>query len=217
MKVSVGIINSKVGNLQNVRKALSRFATDYVLVDEPEQLKGLNKLVLPGVGAFAAGMSVLRERSLDQAICEYARSGKDLLGICLGMQMLLTTSYEFGEHAGLGIIAGEVRQLPRDRTTRITPEHSAVPLKVPHVGWDDVRFLRSDSSLGIEAGTSAQFYFTHSFGVYPQSADVVLGECDSGYGPFCAMLSWGSILGCQFHVELSSESGLNILSHFLAR
>ena len=206
MNSRVGIINCGVSNLANVVKAVKHVGAEAVVLDGASAVEGLGKLILPGVGSFKAGMEFLRQHGYAAAIRDFAESGRPVLGICLGMQMLLSTSEEFGQHEGLGLIAGAVRELPRD-----------TGLKVPHVGWDKAKVLRDAPVLGLQEGMAIDTYFTHSFSAYPESGTSWVAESDSGYDPYASIVcnESGNVYGCQFHLELSGEGGLKILRNFV--
>jgi len=169
------------------------------------------RLVLPGVGAFAGGMAGLRERGLVEPIRRYAASGRPLLGICLGMQMLATASEEFGIHEGLDLIPGRVRAVP-DRDT------AGRPHKVPHIGWTALRTPAGASwreSLLADTPEGTSVYLVHSFAVVPDDPAHRLADCEYGGHAVCAAIARGAITGFQFHPEKSGEAGLRILRRFL--
>jgi imidazole glycerol-phosphate synthase subunit HisH len=203
MPARVAVVNSRVSNLRNITKAVASLGVTPVVTDKAEDLKMADKVIMPGVGAFKAGMDVLSAGGLGEGIKEAVKAGKPFLGICLGMQLLLDHSEEFGDHKGLGVVPGAVKRLPAGRP------------KVPHVGWDAVTFVADDDVLGVKKGESRDFYFTHSYAVYPKDQSVVLGAADSGYGPFCAVLKKDNVRACQFHLELSGEQGLRLLKGFI--
>ncbi len=203
------LIDYGSGNLASAAKALSRAAggtgLEIVTTADPEMVRGAERIVLPGVGAFADCMrglsavpgmvSVLREKVL--------RDGAPFLGICVGMQLLATVGREFGDHAGLGWIAGEVVKIaPRDPT-----------LKIPHMGWNELKILRKHALLeGISAG--ANVYFVHSFELKPTLAEDLIATTDYG-GPLTAMVGESNIAGTQFHPEKSQAAGIRLLENFL--
>jgi glutamine amidotransferase len=207
--MQVALIDYGSGNLASAAKALARAATgtghQVVTTADPEIVREAERIVLPGVGAFAdcmRGLSavpgmvqVLREKVLQQ--------GTPFLGICVGMQLMATVGREFGDHAGLGWIAGEV--------VKITP--SDPTLKIPHMGWNDLKIVRPHPLLdGIVTG--AQVYFVHSFQLKPALPDDLLATTDYG-GPLTAMVGDGNIAGTQFHPEKSQATGLKLLENFL--
>lgn len=212
MKPAVGVIDYGVGNLYSVCRALEYCGAKAQLVADPVQLDSCSRLVLPGVGAFADGMHELRVRGLADALLTYAQSGRPLLGICLGMQLLFEVSEEFGEHSGLGIIPGRVS--PVSKTGSDGKLH-----KIPHVGWAPLLPPRGewDSPLfsGVRSGQAA--YFIHSYAASLDSEERCIGaltEYDDV--PIVAAVQLESVLGCQFHPEKSGKVGLKILSNFLS-
>jgi glutamine amidotransferase len=207
--MQAALIDYGSGNLASAAKALARAATGtghrIVTTADPDIVRDAERIVLPGVGAFAdcmRGLSsvpgmvqVLREKVLQQ--------GAPFLGICVGMQLLATVGREFGDHAGLGWIAGEV--------VKITPSDSS--LKIPHMGWNDLKIVRPHPLLdGIVTGAHA--YFVHSFELKPALPDDLLATTDYG-GPLTAMVGDANIAGTQFHPEKSQATGLKLLENFL--
>jgi glutamine amidotransferase len=203
------LIDYGSGNLASAAKALARAAgasgPEIVTTDDPEVVRDAERIVLPGVGAFAdcmRGLSavpgmveVLRERVL--------KEGAPFLGICVGMQLLATVGLEFGDHAGLGWIAGEV--------VKITPSDPS--LKIPHMGWNELKMVRRHTVLdGIPDG--ANVYFVHSFQMKPALPDDLLATTDYG-GPITAVIGNENIVGTQFHPEKSQAYGLKLLENFL--
>jgi glutamine amidotransferase len=205
---SVALIDYGSGNLASAAKALARAANgkaSIVTTADPQAVKDAERIVLPGVGAFAdcmkglsgiAGMvEALREKVLKQ--------GAPFLGICVGMQLLATVGREFGDHAGLGWIAGEV--------VKIAPNDAA--LKIPHMGWNDLKKVRSHPLLeGVPDG--AQAYFVHSFQLVPALSEDMIATTDYG-GALTAMVGNENIAGTQFHPEKSQATGLRLLENFL--
>jgi len=205
----IKVIDYEAGNLFNVARAFEYLGcqTEYVMA--PDQLKGGDFLVLPGVGAFGDGMSSLHQRGLVEPILEWVNSGKPFFGICLGMQLMLTSSEEFGHHEGLGIVPGHVRKLP------------AQPgLKIPNIGWYALQNPKTEDQLwdkGFLQDLSLQqdMYFVHSFSSYPEDPENWLAVSEFGNHLFCSVVSRDNIFGCQFHPEKSGEAGLQILRRFL--
>ena len=205
---TVALIDYGSGNLASAAKALARAANgklEIITTADPQVVKDAERVVLPGVGAFAdcmKGLSsvpgmvdVLREKVLKQ--------GAPFLGICVGMQLLATVGVEFGRHAGLGWIAGEV--------VKITPDDPN--LKIPHMGWNELKIEQDHALLeGIPAGSHA--YFVHSFQLKPVLPDDLLATTDYG-GPLTAMIGYENMVGTQFHPEKSQATGLKLLGNFL--
>jgi glutamine amidotransferase len=197
----IAIIDYQMGNLRSVQKAFERVGHAAAITSDPRTLAAADKLVLPGVGAFADAIAELRRRELVEPIRAAIEADKPFLGICLGLQLLFDVSYEDGEHEGLGVVRGEVRRfdVPRE-------------YKVPHMGWNTVDVRRPSPLLkGIEPG--AHFYFVHSYYVAPADASVVALE--SSYPePFCAAIARGRLFATQFHPEKSQSAGLQLLRNF---
>lgn len=205
---SVALIDYGSGNLRSAEKALRRVAgerSDVVVTSDPDVVARADRVVLPGVGAFAACMSALRERDgLVEAMTEAVKSrGAPFLGVCVGMQLLATRGLEFGETPGLGWIAGDV--------VRMEPANPA--LKVPHMGWNALEVVRGHPLLEGEP-QGAHMYFTHSFSLRPADADDVVARADHG-GLFVAAVARDNVAGVQFHPEKSQASGLKLLANFL--
>lgn len=208
MTSRVTVVDYGLGNLHSVAKAFRRLGAEVEVSSDPARVSAAERLVLPGVGAFADGVRGLTERGLFDSVRDFPRSGRPFLGICLGMQLLLTESEEFGHHRGLGLVPGRVRLIP------VQPG-----LKVPQIGWNriaprsgatwDGTVLRS-----VQAGQMV--YFIHSYAAEPESDGHRLAESRYGALPICAAIRSDNVVGCQFHPEKSGEVGLSILSGFLA-
>lgn len=213
MSTEVVIIDYGIGNLFSVRRAFEYCGATVVVTSDLETISVAQRLVLPGVGAFADGMRGLNDRGLDQVIRTYADSRRPLLGICLGMQMLASVSEEFGEHQGLGIIPG--------RVTAISGVNSQGKLhKVPHVGWADLHSKLPGTSWkgtildGLHPGDAV--YLTHSFEVKPADPIHLLAYCNYGDTEITAAISKENVYGVQFHPEKSGSVGLKIIENFMA-
>ncbi len=198
---STVIVDYGMGNLRSVEKALAAVGRDPLTSGDPEVVRRANRLILPGVGAFGDAMNNLRNQGLVEAILEVVGSGRPLLGLCLGLQLLFDESEEFGRHRGLGIIPGLVRRF-------------AVPgLHVPHVGWNQVEELKPDPLLeGVPEG--AYFYFVHSYYVEPADTNDQLARTEYGRR-FCSISRRGKVWGAQFHPEKSQAMGKRLLSNFV--
>ena len=197
----IAIIDYQMGNLRSVQKGFERVGHTATITSDPETLMAASKLVLPGVGAFADAIAELDRRGLIPLIRAAIDEGKPFLGICLGLQLLFERSYEDGDHEGLGILPGEVRQF------KVPAE-----LKVPHMGWNQV-YSQTPSPIfhGIEDGS--HFYFVHSYYVVPTDKRVVAGE--TAYpDPFCSMIWRDNLYATQFHPEKSQSAGLQVLQNF---
>lgn len=197
--MTVAIIDYGVGNLRSVEKAFAATGCDAIISDDENVLRAAEKLVLPGVGAFAACMKALKERGFDRLVCERARAGTPLLGVCVGMQLLFDESDEFGSTPGLGLLRGSVRRFGNE-------------LVVPQVGWNRIHQKRRHALFeGIDDG--AFCYFVHSFYCQPNDENVIAGETDYG-GRYASVVAQGSICGVQFHPEKSQHIGLRMLKNF---
>ncbi len=190
-----------MGNLRSVQKALEKVGHPASISGDPGDLVRADKVVLPGVGAFPDAMARLREAELIPPLLEHIHSGKPLLGICLGLQLLFSKSYEDGEHAGLAVFPGDVVRFPD------------IPgLKVPHMGWNHARILQPAPLLdGIAQHTA--FYFVHSYYVRPSDPSLAATETDYPTA-FTSMIWRGRVFATQFHPEKSQRAGLVILHNF---
>jgi imidazole glycerol-phosphate synthase subunit HisH len=219
-KQTITMIDYGGSNLRSAQKAFEYVGATVQVTADPDTVCRAEKLVLPGVGAFGAGMAAIRQRGLEPAIKEAVERGTPLLGICLGMQYLFDSSEELGHHTGLGLIAGRVRRFSFNRklknqdheTNRRLP--SAVRrLKVPHMGWNQIDPARESRLLaGVAAGSYA--YFVHSYYCDPAQETAVLARTDYGH-PFAAIVAQDNIYGIQFHPEKSQAVGLRILRNYV--
>ncbi len=195
----VGIIDYGVGNLRSVEKAFAAGGCDAVVSADENVLRTAERLVLPGVGAFAACMTALSERGFDHLVCERVAQGTPLLGVCVGMQMLFEESEEFGRTRGLGLLRGRVRRFSDE-------------LVVPQVGWNQIR-QRHAHPLFEGIADEAFFYFVHSFYCEPADDTVVLGDTDYGVA-YASVVAQKNVSGVQFHPEKSQATGLRLLANF---
>lgn len=198
----IAIIDYGVGNLFSLSSSLKSIGADAVITSNPEILRSADKLILPGVGAFADAAQKLRESGLDLIIKEQAAAGKEIMGICLGMQLLFEKSYEYGEHEGLGLLKGKV-----------VPMEGTIPaeLKIPHIGWNALHF-RKPSGLFRYIRENECVYFVHSFYAADCEESVI---ATAEYGKeLTAAVELGNVKGCQFHPEKSGQAGLEILRAF---
>jgi len=208
----VTIVDYGIGNLFSVRRALEQCGAQVVISEDPVVIMASTRLVLPGVGAFANGMRGLIERGLVRVVQNYAASGRTLLGICLGMQLLASVGEEFGEHAGLNIIPGRVVAIPNTGA-------NGAPHKIPHIGWRPLSIPAEhsgwkDSILeGISPGESV--YLVHSYSMVPANDAHRLADCDYDGRMISAAVRKENVYGCQFHPEKSASVGLRILKRFL--
>jgi glutamine amidotransferase len=201
--MKVAIINYGLGNLRSVMNAVHAVGHDAVIATESSMLDAAEKVILPGVGAFADGMRGLREGGwIERLERDVREGGKPLLGLCLGMQLLATTGTEHGTHQGLGWIAGTAERLP-----------ALNGIRIPHIGWNDVRITRW-STLYDRTAESAAFYFVHSYVLRPQDPAVVSGVTTHGVD-FAASVEIENIYATQFHPEKSQKAGLSVLKRFM--
>jgi glutamine amidotransferase len=197
----ITIINYGLGNLHSVQKAVANVGGEAVVSDDDQEIIGAEKVILPGVGAFADGMKGLESRGLVSVVQEVAAQGKPLLGICLGMQLLFEESEEQGRYQGLGLLAGKVVQF----------KHPGV--KVPQIGWNQVQVSKSSDLMdGIQDGD--YFYFNHGYYCIPADADDVLTMTEYGVS-FASSVERELIIGMQFHPEKSQQRGLQVLKNFV--
>jgi len=200
----IAIVDYNMGNLASVKNAFAKLGKETVVEITPENFKKYEKLILPGVGAFGDAMEHLRERNMIDAIQEYAASGKPMLGICLGMQLLFDSSEEFGATQGLGLIKGKVVAFD---TTKFSE-----PLKVPHMGWNKMFTKSHPLFKGLDE--EHYLYFVHSFHAVCDNEEDVIGTTEYGY-KFASAVACGNIYGIQPHPEKSHKNGLAILENFI--
>ena len=198
--VRIGIVDYGMGNRRSVEKAFEHVGAQPVVSSDHATLRGADGLVVPGVGAFRSAMENLRARELDRLVAERLDAGVPVLGICLGMQLLFDHSTELGGADGMGLMAGEVREV------------DAPGLKLPHIGWNLVTWQR-ESALTAGLPAAAAFYHVHTFAVDPTDPADVLGTGDYG-APFVSAVDRDPLFGVQFHPEKSSTHGLALLENF---
>ena len=202
--MKVAVVNYGMGNLGSVRRALEDLRAQVVIADHPSALHDVDRIVVPGVGAFGEGMARLRAGGwIDALHRQVEEAGKPLLGICLGMQMLGTSSAENGLSDGLGFIAGRVRRL----------DALGCSLRIPHVGWNEVGFP-DGAHLFRQIPQATDFYFVHSYALEPDDRADVCATTTYG-APMAAAVHKGRIFGTQFHPEKSSRAGRQVLKNFL--
>ena len=222
----IAIVDYGMGNLRSVEKAFEKVGYDTVVTDKPEIIENADKIVLPGVGAFKDAIDGLQERDLIEPIKNHIKQNKLFLGICLGLHLLFTRSYEDGVHEGLDIVPGEVVRFNADRLNMgntgwqrevvgaldVLPVVNSQKLKIPHMGWNTIREKKDVSVLkGLPA--DPYMYFVHSYFVVPDRAEVIAAETEYGL-PFVSMISIDNIFAMQFHPEKSQQYGLDILKNF---
>lgn len=199
--MKIGIMNYEMGNIKSVHNSLKYIGKESCIVNNPEGVESCDVIILPGVGAFGQAMNRLRSNGMDQSIIKASQTGKKVLGICLGMQLLFSRSYEFGHHSGLNLIEGEV-----------LPFEKSMGLKIPHMGWNMI----NSTSDSFDAH-SGDYYFVHSFYCKPSNpADSIF---TTHYGiDFCSGVKKGdNIIGLQFHPEKSQKSGISLLENILGQ
>lgn len=199
----IAIVDYGVGNLFSLKSSLETVGADVVVTGDANVLKKADRIVLPGVGAFGDAAKKLRESGLFQVVIDEANAGKPLLGICLGMQMLLEKSFEYGEHKGLGLIPGAIR-----------PIGDVIPkeYKIPHIGWNALHFPAEKHPIFRDIKEGDYVYFVHSFHG-TGCAENTAATTEYG-GILTAAVAKGNVVGCQFHPEKSGPVGLKILKAF---
>ncbi|MFN4244396.1 MAG: imidazole glycerol phosphate synthase subunit HisH [Tepidisphaerales bacterium] len=204
----ITILDYDMANLRSVQKAIEHVGGVARIVREPEEVDRAEKLILPGVGAFGDCVRVLRERQLDQAVLRFIRSGRPLLGICVGMQVLFARGHEDGLHAGLGVFDGDVVRFEVDRT------HG---LKIPHMGWNTLEPTgnRWAERLLRDVAPGSHVYFVHSY--HCVAADPTLAATTTEHGiRFISSIARENVMATQFHPEKSQAVGLKMLANFAA-
>lgn len=207
----IGIVNYGMGNLRSVQKALERVGARANVVDTPEQIEAAERLILPGVGAFADGMSQLRERAMVEPLLRFVQSGKPMMGICLGMQLLFDCSMEDAPSPdkpvpGLGVLSGKVLRFQEDQG----PGRDR--LKVPHMGWNEIHF-DPDTPLFVGLSPGDHVYFVHGYYCIPADKSDIAATTGYG-GTYCSAVRRGNVWATQFHPEKSQRVGLRILDNF---
>ncbi len=195
-----------MGNLRSVQKALEHVGCAATITSQPDEIAAAKKVILPGVGAFGDALRELKSRHLVEPITESIQQGKPFLGICLGLQLLFEVGYEGGQQPGLGLLGGSVERFPATFP-------SELGLKVPHMGWNQVKVHKPASPLLKDIPDDAYFYFVHSYFVTPTSGEIVWLSCDYGQ-PFCAAVWQDNLFATQFHPEKSQRDGLQLLKNF---
>ena len=195
----IAIVNYQAGNLRSVQKALERFGADAFITSDADEILAAAALLFPGQGANDSSMKALKRRNLVEPIRTFIASDRPFLGVCLGLQLLLESSDE-GTEPGFGVVKGRVRRLPEG-------------VKVPHMGWNQLRLRKSHPLLDVVEDGS-YFYFVHSYYADPEDDSLVAGTVEYGV-EFCAALARDNMLAVQFHPEKSGENGLRIYERFV--
>ena len=198
----IAIVDYGVGNIFSLYSSFKYIGAEVVLTSDPEEIKKADKIILPGVGAFADAAKKLRDSGLADVVVKEVKNGKPLLGICLGMQMLFERSFEYGEHQGLGLIKGNVVSMK---------ERVSSSLKIPHIGWNPLK-IQKDSPLFKYIKNGDCVYFVHSF-CATDCEESVLAVSEYGID-VTAVVAKDNVFGCQFHPEKSGNVGLSILKAF---
>jgi glutamine amidotransferase len=209
---NVVIVDYGMGNLLSVQRAFEHCGARVIITSSPNAVERAECLVLPGVGAFADGMRELHSRGLVEAIRKFSKTGRSFMGICLGMQMMMDTSEEFGIYEGLALIAGRVSMIPKAGSDG---KHH----KIPHIGWNNLLLPKNredwSNTIFQDLSIGESVYFVHSFSVIPENPANDLADCDYNGLCICAAIQEGNVYGCQFHPEKSGPVGLKIIMNFL--
>lgn len=203
----IGIIDYSIGNLYSVAKAFDYLGASPVLMSDPKELSSVDRLVLPGVGAFDRCYNELKSRGFIEPILEFINSQKLFLGICVGMQLLFSKSYEGTISKGLDIINGVVKRMPSTVEDKI--------YKIPHVGWKEIISYPQTSLLMSSDYNYDRFYFVHSFNAHVSDEQVKVAYADYSGLKITAFVEKENVFGCQFHPEKSRDSGLKLLNNFI--
>ena len=212
MKLDVAIIDYKISNMFSVHSACYHFGLHSEITSDREKILNARAAILPGVGTFGPAMEHLQDMRLIPVIHEFIKTGKPFMGICLGMQLLLTESEEFGVHKGLNIIPGLVRKFPQG-------DRQEEKIRVPHIGWNKINVVNNDSgnwhSLPLcDIGNGELMYFVHSFYAVPDDDKTILTLTYYAGLNFCSSMAYKNVFACQFHPEKSGREGLKIIKNF---
>lgn len=203
----IAIVDYGVGNLRSLIRAFEHFGVDVAITEEVDKISSADALVLPGDGAFAAGMEGLKVRGLTRAVLNFAKESKPLLGVCLGAQILMSAGYEFGKYGGLDLISGKVVKINKN-----------IGAKIPQIGWNNIYpSPKKEWGATILEGVKPQsnLYFIHSYILVPKDTNAALAMTKYGSNEFCSVIGKGQIWGCQFHPEKSGQVGLKIIGNFI--
>lgn len=213
--MKVAILDYGVGNLFGIARAVFHVGAEPLITDNRNEIAGADRIILPGVGAFGDAIKNLKDKGMDGLLRECVLAGKAILGVCLGMQLLMSSSEEFGFHEGLNFIKGKVVRFP-------DPDLYGFKYKIPHVGWNRLFPWSSRGNAGQWNNTVLSkisekdfFYFVHSYIVVPENKEDALALTKYGNVEFCSVVRKGNVYGCQFHPELSAEAGLRVCRTFI--
>lgn len=208
--MTIGVLDYGAGNLKNVCRAIDHLGFNYQLVSSPAELTQIDKLILPGVGAFKVAMEQLEQQNLITSIQALAKNNIPILGICLGMQLLFESSEEFGFSAGLGLIEGKIKKIPN----KTINDHK---LKIPHTGWNGLTINEKAQHISLTSSieNNDAVYFIHSYRLVDYNEDIIIAHSEYGDHKIPAIINKENLFGCQFHPEKSGKVGLAILKDFL--
>jgi len=196
----ITVIDYQAGNIRSVEKALEKSGASVKVSGKASDLEKSDAVVFPGQGSCDSSMVNLRNQGLDEVLVEWINSGKPFMGVCLGLQLLLEESEE-GDERGLGVLEGRVEKLPKGQ-------------KVPHMGWNSVRFT-TDHPVFKGVSQNSYFYFVHSYIAVPKASSIIAGHTEYGRD-FCSAVAFNNVVAVQFHPEKSGENGLNIYKNFVS-
>jgi len=206
-KPKIAIIDYKMCNLFSVEHACMYVGGDPIITTSADEVRAADAVILPGVGAFHDAISNIREQGMDKAIIDVIAKGVPFMGICLGYQLLFSSSEEFGDSEGLGIFKGAVRKFPREINDTI--------LKIPQMGWNSIS-INKDSPVLMGIDDATYMYFVHSFYVLPGNDDIILTKTNYSGFEYCSSISNANVFACQFHPEKSGEEGIKIYRNWVS-
>lgn len=205
---NIGLLDYGAGNLMNVLRAIEHLGFSHQLIHSPDELNQVDKLIIPGVGAYKIAMDAISRYGLLDPVREFAVSGKPVLGICLGMQLLFERSFEFGETLGLGLLDGEIVKIS-------DVDQDGEKHKIPHMGWNELTIHNRDYPILKNVDDGSPVYFVHSYMASLSDQNLLLASCNYGGIEIPSVVGNGNIFGCQFHPEKSGGIGLAMLKNFL--
>ena len=202
----VTIVDYECGNIYSLNRILEKLNYKVEITNNPEKVNNADKVILPGVGAFSVGMENLKKNDLQEAIKNFLKKGNFLLGICLGMQLLMKSSDEFGKYKGLSLINGKVISLEKNEN-----------FPIPHIGWSSIEIdkKKNENKIISEIKDKSYFYFIHSFKVLVEENDSSVCTTNYGTNKFCSVVNSSNIFGTQFHPEKSGRVGEKLIQNFL--